>query len=67
WNISKYFAILNKIKLMSLPPRKFEQIQGKLDDEIRNRKHQVNPQQVVDIQMQATGNLKLTTNQLRSV
>ena len=52
---------------MSLPPRKFEQIQGKLDDEIRNRKHQVNPQQVVDIQMQATGNLKLTTNQLRSV
>jgi hypothetical protein len=34
---------------MSLPPRKPEHIPaGKLYDELYNRKHQVNPQQVVD-------------------
>ncbi len=53
---------------MSLPPRKPEHIPaGKLIDELYNRKNQVNPQQVVDIQMNSPGNLRITTNQLRSV
>ena len=53
---------------MSLPPRKPEHIPAeKLHDELYNRKHQVNPQQVVDIQMNSPGNIRITTNQLRSV